>query len=178
MKYYMEKLYLAQVDKNNAVIGQVERWQAHEKGILHRGFTVILFYDNQIVLQHRRHPAFDKFWDMTFSSHPIYINNVLQPDSAAIADSLKREWSIDENGLDAGLKFLGKIYYKAKDPHSVYTEHEIDYIYLAELKDKPRPNPEYAYSFELVSKLEIENRKLKIDLTPWVEKIIEGIDIL
>lgn len=166
MAYYSHKLYLAQVDRDDNIISPIERWEAHKKGILHRGFTLVLFYNEKLILQHRKHPAFDGCWDMTFSSHQIYVNNgYLQNNLTAIYEALKREWRVEKEGLKNEPKFLGKIYYKARDPKSIYTEHEIDHIYFAELKDKPDPNLEYAYGFQLVESLEIE-------VAPWVKKIL------
>ena len=43
-------------------------------------------------------------------------------------------WNIDQTELKVMPKYLGKFYYIAKDPNSVFTEHEIDYIYQAEPK--------------------------------------------
>ncbi|VVA44058.1 conserved hypothetical protein [Candidatus Roizmanbacteria bacterium] len=171
MDYYKKELFLAKVDKDDNILGKIERWQAHKEGILHRGFTMILTYQNRIVLQHRKHLAFDGFFDLTFSSHQIYINDVLQTDEDAINDTLKREWNIDQSGIKNIPKYLGKFYYKAKDLNSVFTEHEIDYIYVAELKDLPNPNPNFAYGFELVSKEEINKYKV----APWVKEIIKLI---
>lgn len=189
MDYYREKFFLAKVDKDNKIIGKVERWSAHEKAILHRGFTMILTYQNQYLLQHRRHPAFDKFWDLSFSSHPIYLSPLssrakrgisLQSDLDAIYFSLEREWNLKKSDLVSEPKFLGKIYYKARDPNSIYTEHEFDYIYKSELKHLPQPNPEYSYGFKVLENwkparpaggLEIRN----FLLCPWVEKILNEI---
>ncbi|MEK7597376.1 MAG: hypothetical protein AAB441_01900 [Patescibacteria group bacterium] len=171
MDYYKKELFLAEIDKDDNVIGKIERWQAHKNGILHRGFTTILTYQNNIVLQHRKHPAFDGYFDLTFSSHQIYVYDVLQTDEDAINKTLKREWNINGSGLKSIPKYLGKFYYKAKDPNSIFTEHEIDYIYQAELKKLPTPNLDFAYGFELVSKEEIKNYKV----APWTNKIIEMI---
>lgn len=183
MDYYKKRLFLAEVDKKDNIIGKIERWQAHRDGILHRGFTTILTYQNNIVLQHRKHLAFDRYFDLTFSSHQIYINGRLQTDLEAINETLKREWNIDGSGLINEPKFLKKFYYKAKDPQSIFAEHEIDYIYQAELKDPPIPNPDFAYGFKLIknflaleasekwAKLEIRNFKI----APWVSEIIKMI---
>ncbi|MFA5770021.1 MAG: hypothetical protein WC894_00820 [Patescibacteria group bacterium] len=171
MDYYKKELFLAQVDKEDNILGKIERWKAHKEGILHRGFTAVLTYKNNIVLQHRKHLAFDGYFDLTFSSHQIYINEKLQTDIEAIKETLKREWSIDQTGLTGELKYLGKFYYKAKDPNSIFTEHEIDYIYQAELKKLPTPNPDFAYGFELIDKQKIENYKI----APWVKDIIKII---
>jgi len=169
MEYYQQKLLLAKVDKNDNIIGKIERWQAHRDGALHRGFTVILTYKNNIVLQHRKHLAFDGYFDLTFSSHQVYKNKKLQTDLEAIYETLKREWNIDKTGLIDEPKFIDKFYYKAKDPNSIFTEHEIDYIYQAELKSLPIPNFDFAHGFKLVDKLQIKNFKT----APWADNIIK-----
>lgn len=171
MEYYQKKLFLAEIDKNDHVIGKIERWQAHRDGVLHRGFTAVLTYQNNIVLQHRKHPAFDGYFDLTFSSHPVYKNEMLQNDLEAIYGALKREWNIDKTGLIDEPEFLDKFYYKAKDPQSIFSEHEIDYIYQAELKNLPAPNLDFAYGYSLVEK----NKILDFKIAPWVEEIIKMI---
>lgn len=176
MNYYQQKLFLAKVDNSDNIIGKIERWEAHKEGVLHRGFTAILTYQNDIVLQHRKHPAFDGYFDLTFSSHQVYKNNHLQTDLEAIYDTLKREWYINTDDLIEKPKYLGKFYYSAKDSQSVFTEHEIDYIYQAELKNLPTPNSDYAYGFKLINKSRIKNLKLKIKdfkIAPWIKEMIK-----
>lgn len=173
MDYYKKRLYLAEVDKNDNVIGKTERWQAHRNGVLHRGFTVILTYQDQIVLQHRKHLAFDGYFDLTFSSHQIYKNEKLQNDLEAIYETLKREWSLDKTGLVDEPKFLGKFYYKARDQRSVFTEHEADYIYVSRLKKLPTPNFDFAYGYSLMNRGQII--KSELPFAPWVKEIIKMI---
>src|SRR5260221_6102355 len=148
--YYNKKIYLANVDERDTVIGEVERWEAHEKGILHRGFTAILSYQGQFLLQHRMHPAFDGTWDFTFSSHQVYISGQLQSDIEAIHTALTREWNMHKEDIEGTPVFLGKVLYKAKDPKSIYTEHEWDYIYLARIKKLPDPPKDFMYSYEII----------------------------
>ncbi len=170
MDYYHSKQYIAQVDSDDNIGEKIERWQAHEQGILHRGFTVILLYEQQFVLQHRKHPAFDGFYDLTFSSHQRYKNNVLQKDEEAILETLEREWNIDITGIKEKPLSIGKIYYKAKDPKSIYTEHEIDYIYMAKLIDRPNPTKDFAYGFETATKQTLHD----FNLAPWVDIIVQN----
>ena len=167
MDYYKKELMLAEVDKSDRLIGPVERWRAHEKGICHRGFTAILTYNHQIILQHRKHPAFDGFYDLTFSSHPIFIAGKLQSMEDAIYNTLKREWNLTKKDLITDLKYLDKFYYKAKDPKSIYIEHEVDYLYLAELNKLPDVNKDFAYDYKLVDFGPISN----FQMAPWTEKI-------
>lgn len=171
--YYQRKLYLPQVDNHDSIIGKIERWEAHEKGLLHRGFTAILTYKGQFLLQHRRHPAFDKCWDFTFSSHAVYVNNQLQSDTDAIYEALKREWGLTKNDLTTKPMFKGKIYYCAKDPASIYTEHEFDYVYELKLKRLPNPSNEFLYGFKILPDIaEIKKFASTHILAPWVNKIM------
>lgn len=183
MDYYQKKFYLAQVDRNDQLIGPVERWQAHEKGILHRGFTVILTYNNQLLLQQRKHPVFDKKYDLSFSSHPIFVAGQLEPMEEAIFRTLKREWNLNgtdlnrsdlKSGLKTGLKYLDKIYYRAADPKSKFVEHEIDHIYLAEINKLPQPNLDFAYGYKLINQKNLPSKiyDLGSKLAPWVKKIV------
>lgn len=169
MNYFQQKQFLAQVDKNDKIIEKIEKWKAHKKGILHRAFSLILTYKDKYVVQHRKHVAFDGVYDLTFSSHQIYINNVLQTDLEAIYASLKREWNLREKDLKTIPEFLGKIYYKAKDPKSTYSEHEVDYIFQAQVRKPPRPNPDFAYASFLLEKKDFQ----RINFAPWVRKILQ-----
>lgn len=176
MDYYKQKQFIAQVDKNDKILDQIEKWDCHKKGILHRAFTAIIIHKNQYVLQHRKHPAFNGVFDLSFSSHQIYVNNRLQSDLEAVYDSLKREWNLQKKDLSYEPKFLGKIYYKAKDQNSIYIEREIDYIYIVESKILPIPNFDFAYGFSLVKKEVLKSYGPKVlnslPLAPWIKKIV------
>ncbi|OGK11280.1 hypothetical protein A2954_06155 [Candidatus Roizmanbacteria bacterium RIFCSPLOWO2_01_FULL_37_12] len=171
MDYYKEKQFIAQVDKKDKVIRNLEKWEAHKKGILHRGYTCILTFEDKIILQHRKHPVFDGVFDLSFSSHQLYTNGKLQSDEEAIYDGLKREWNLKKSDLKEKPQFIKKIYYKSKDPNSGYTEHEIDYIYIVELKNLPTPNYDFAYGFSLVDQKLITDYRLPF--TPWVKVMLD-----
>jgi len=175
MDYYKEKQYIAQVDKNDNVLGKIEKWEAHKKGVLHRAFTMILYYRDKIILQHRKHPVFDGYFDLSFSSHQIFIHDKLEDDLTTIYKTLKREWNLDKSGLIAEPKKMGQIYYKTKDPQSVFYDHEIDYIYEGTLSKLPNPNYNFAYGFSLVEKKLITDNRLPTTklLAPWVKVMIE-----
>lgn len=176
MDYYKEKQFIAKVDKNDKILGKIEKWEAHKKGVLHRAFTVILTYKNNYILQHRKHPVFDGYFDLSFSSHQIFIGDKLEDDLTAIYKTLKREWNISKKGLTAVPKKIGQIYYKAKDPNSVFFDHEIDYIYEGTLKNLPTPNYDFAYGFSLIEKNKLLTPNpytLSPILAPWVKIMLE-----
>src|SRR3989338_11206359 len=127
MDYYKAIQYLAVVDREDNIIGKMEKWEAHKKGVLHRAYTAILQYQDNIILQQRKHPVFDDVYDLSFSSHQIYNKDLLQTNEEALFEGLLREWNFNKKNI-IDTKFLGKIYYKSKDEKSEFFDHEIDYI--------------------------------------------------
>lgn len=175
MDYYTKKQLVATVDKNNSITGSVEKWEAHKKGILHKGFTVVLIYKGQYVLQHRKHPAFDGYFDLTFSSHPLYEKGKLQNETEAIFHSLKREMNIEKNDVIGMPIYKGVVWYKAQDPNSEFIEHEMDSIYIAKIKNLPQPNFTYSYGFSLqsIDQIRDKNSSLSKLLVPWVTALLQ-----
>ena len=188
---------IARVDRKGNIIGKIEKWEAHKKGILHRGFTVVVYYQDYIILQHRKHPAFDGTFDATISSHQIFIDGKLQDTIDATYEALRRELNIAKSDLISKPENLGFVYYKAKDPTSEFTphpedpdplrrktsrkvvgagftEHEIDDVLVVKVKKMPTPNYNFAYGLSLVKRSEILNKKSRIykSLAPWVKVMI------
>jgi isopentenyl-diphosphate Delta-isomerase len=67
----MEKVVL--VDEDDNPTGTMEKMEAHEKGLLHRAFSVFIFNNNGDMLLQQR--AFSKYhsgglWTNTCCSHP------------------------------------------------------------------------------------------------------------
>ena len=173
--YYKKKIIIAHCDRKGQILGPIERWEAHEKAILHRAFTVALFYKNQLVLQHRKHPVFDGVMDVTSSSHQVFSNGTLQDTIEATYDCLMREWGLDKNDLLEKPKDLGTIYYRAKDKFSIYTEHEVCNIVVATIKRPPKFNENVSYGFSFASKKELldKNSRLFSTLAPWVQVMLK-----
>lgn len=169
MNYYQKKLYLAKVNEKDEIIGRIERWQAHREKILHRGFTTILIYQNNFILQHRKHPVFDGVYDLSFSSHPFFIKNRLQSMEEAIVNTLKREWITSEKNIKP--IFLEKYYYQEKDNQSEFYEHEFNYLYLVPLTQPIKNNNQFSYAMNVLTFEELLNQFQKINFAPWVKKI-------
>ena len=175
MDYYKKKQFIAEVNEQDEVVGQSEKWEAHKKGILHRGYTAIVTFEDQFVLQHRKHPVFDNVFDFSFSSHQIYVDDVVQDNVVSVLDGLGREWGIHAEDVIDDIKLAKKIQYKAFDDASGYYENEIDHIYTVELSKMPEPNYEFAYGFFTIHKNNIEkllDPRIQSLLAPWAHKII------
>lgn len=173
--YYKQRQLIARVNEQGDILEEIEKWEAHEKGILHKALTVTLKYKGQYILQKRKHPAFDKVLDLTSSSHQLFIGGKLQSPEEATLDCLKREWGLTIDDLVSSPRLIGTVYYKAKDPNSIYTEHEMCDILETELISDPKPNLDFAYGFKLVNKDELLNEDSEIfkKLAPWCQVAIE-----
>lgn len=169
MDYYKKKIMIATCDKQGNLTGEIERWEAHEKGILHRAFTLALIYKGQYIIQHRKHPLFNGSLDITASSHQMMENGKLEDTLKACERALFREWKIKKSDFLGKMKIKGAIYYKAKDPNSIYTEHEYCDIIELHVKRIPEPNYEVAYGVSVATKEELLDKKSLIikALTPW-----------
>lgn len=173
--YYSKKQNIQQLSKKGKPIGAVEKWEAHKMGKLHKALSVVLIYKNQYILQHRKHPAFDGVFDLTSSSHQLIIKNNLQSSIEATYECLRREWNLDKKDLIGEIKAVGMIYYKAKDPRSIYEEHEMCDMLSVKLKSLPKPNYDFAYGFSLVDKKTLTNKNSLIykNLAPWSKVAIK-----
>lgn len=172
--YYKQKIIIAKCDKKGNILGPIERWEAHEKAILHRAFTVAVYYKDKLLVQHRRHPVFDGTFDVTSSSHQVYKKGSLQDTIEASLACLKREWKIAKKDVFE-MRDLGTIYYKAKDKFSIYTEHEVCNIVVCSVKKLPKPNYEVSYGYSLLSKQELNKNRGIIyeNLAPWVKVMLK-----
>jgi len=177
MNYYKQKQFIAKIDRKGNIIGKIEKWEAHRKGVLHKALTVAIIYKGQYILQHRKHPAFDGVLDLTSSSHQIYINNKLQTTEEATYECLKREWGLSKKDFIGKLRNDGAIYYKARDLKSGFTEHEVCEMLTIKIKKLPTPDFDYAYGFSLVTKKQLLDKRGRIygSLAPWVKKMLHKL---
>lgn len=173
--YYKQTQMITKIDRDGRILGEIEKWEAHRKGILHKALTVAIIFEGKFIIQHRKHPAFDGTFDVTSSSHQLFINGRLQTTEEATLDCLKREWGITKEDLKGEISDHGSVYYKAKDPNSEFTEHEVCDVLLVEVTKEPTPDLDFAYGMEIINKEELTNTNTEIyqKLAPWVKVMIE-----
>lgn len=166
---------IARCDKKGNILGPIERWEAHEKGILHRAFSVVMKYKDYYIIQHRKHPVFDAVIDVTSSSHQIYNakTKTLQDTVEATINTLLREWKMSERDFLTKPKVIGTVYYKAKDKHSIYIEHEVDDVVEVKVKRIPEPNYEFAYGSSLMTRRDLMKvGRVREVVAPWVKAML------
>lgn len=193
--HYTRQIMIAQVDQDDKVIGPVERWKAHTENVLHRAISVVIYYEDHVYVQHRKHPLFDGWFDVTIASHQVWDPVTgLQDDIAAVYDNLKREWGVAPSDLLKKPEYMGKIYYHAEDvenntrgylnPETAkkllsegkhFHEQEFDYFYRVDLKKPMPPVFDYCYGYSLVPLVDIKSGRngVAMHLTPWIAQAIK-----
>ncbi len=161
-----EKVLL--VDTQDRVLGTMPKLEAHQKGVLHRAFSVfILNRQNALMLQQR---AWDKYhspglWTNTCCSHQRE-----GEDSLAAGKRRLQE----EMGLEAPLTPLFTFIYKAPFDNGL-TEHELDHVLLGYSEQSPNPNLHEVADWQWMPLEEVQ-RKLTEQpeqFTVWFKIIFE-----
>ncbi len=138
----MEEVVL--VDQNNNVIGYMEKMEAHEKGLLHRAFSVFIFNsNNELLLQQR---AISKYhsgglWTNTCCSHPRKNEKFI--------DAANRRL-VEEMGMSVELEKAFSFTYKADLDHNLI-EHELDWVFIGKSDDLPVINKEEVESYKYIN---------------------------
>lgn len=156
------------VDERDEKIGLMPKLEAHQKGILHRAFSVFIINDNnELMLQQR---AMNKYhspglWTNTCCSH--------QRDGETSVEAGKRRLE-EEMGFNTPLKETGSIIYKAPFDNGL-TEHELDHILIGNFNGIPEINQAEVSSWKWMT-LEQIQKDIRInpdDYTAWFKIIID-----
>ena len=142
--------YVILVDEQDNELGLMEKIEAHEKGLLHRAFSVfILNQKNELLLQQR---ALHKYhsgglWTNTCCSHPR------QGESNIEAAHRRMQ---EEMGMDAPMEKLLDFIYKAEFDNNM-TEHELDHVFIGYSEENPKINPDEVAAYKWVNLDELKN---------------------
>jgi len=132
------------VDEQDNPIGLMPKMEAHEKGVLHRAFSVFILNDaGELMLQQR---ALHKYhspglWTNTCCSH--------QRNGETNISAGKRRLQ-EEMGFVAELREVTSFIYKAPFDNGL-TEHELDHIMIGKYNDVPNINPEEVADWKWMS---------------------------
>ncbi len=152
-------------DKETGLMGKLE---AHQKGLLHRAFSVLVFNSsNDFLLQRRAASKYHSagLWSNTCCSHPAPNETILE----AGARRLK-----EEMGLLCDLQELYHFIYKV-DFENGLTEQELDHVLVGFTDQQPTLNLTEASEWKYIS---YENLKKDILINPdmytfWFKVIFE-----
>ena len=136
-----EKVIL--VDKNDNQIGFMPKLEAHQKGVLHRAFSIFIFNNKyELLLQKRASSKYHSggLWTNTCCSHPREDEDIL--------DAANRRL-IEEMGIETILRKVYEFTYKAELDNDL-TEHEFDHVFYGVYNEDPEINPDEADDFKWI----------------------------
>ena len=164
----MKKENVVLVDRNDNPMGLMPKLEAHEKGVLHRAFSVfILNQKSQLMLQRR---ALDKYhspglWTNTCCSHPRESESIIEAGLRRLKE---------EMGFTTPLEPMFSFIYKSKFDNGL-TEHEFDHVLLGYYDKPPFINAIEVSEWKWMSleKIILEIKNKPEDFTVWFKIIFE-----
>lgn len=137
------------VDTEDKEIGSMDKMEAHQKGKLHRAFSIFIFNSRGELLLQRR--AIEKYhsggkWTNTCCSHPRA--------GEETADAAERRLT-EEMGMIADLQYVFSFLYKAELGNGL-TEHEYDHVFFGQSDQVPDPDPAEVTDFRYIHPLALQ----------------------
>lgn len=164
----MKEEQVVLVDEKNNTLGLMPKLEAHEKGVLHRAFSVFIFNDkNELMLQQRAAHKYHSplLWTNTCCSH--------QREGESNLEAGKRRL-FEEMGFMTPLKEVFSFIYKAPFDNGL-TEHELDFVLVGNFNGEPNINKEEVQDWKWMSLEEVKKDILQHpDLyTAWFKIIFQ-----
>ena len=161
-----EKVIL--VDKNDNQVGLMPKLEAHEKGVLHRAFSIFIFNSKyKLLLQKRASSKYHSggLWTNTCCSHPR--------EGEDIFDAANRRLD-EEIGITTSLRKVYDFIYKAELDNQL-TEHEFDHVFYGVCDNDPILNKDEAEDFKWVDMETLNNDIIKNEdnYTVWFKIAFE-----
>jgi isopentenyl-diphosphate Delta-isomerase len=150
------------VDEFDNAIGEMEKMEAHEKGLLHRAFSIFLFNSSkQVLLQQRALKKYHSpgLWTNACCSHP-------RPNEDLKEAALRRLG--EELNVVAPIEEVFSFTYHASFENGLI-EHEYDHVFFGNYNGEIAYNTEEVMATEWYTIEEVEAmiEEAPLKLTPW-----------
>lgn len=146
----------------------MEKMEAHEKGILHRAFSVFVVNSGgELMMQQRAYHKYHSggLWTNTCCSHPR--------DGESNEEAAHRRL-MEEMGFDCEVRKMFDFVYRAELDKGM-TEHEFDHLFIGYYDGIPQINPDEVNAWKWMTIEEVE-RDVAVnptDYTEWFKIIFE-----
>lgn len=155
------------VDEDDNETGYLDKLEAHQKGVLHRAFSVLIFNPaGELLLQKRADTKYHSagLWTNTCCSHP-------KPNEPMV-DAVQRRLK-EEMGIACETNFIYKFLYRAPLDHGLI-EHELDYVFIGTCEDKPAINSDEVSDWKFISLADLRRDLIKKPdtYTFWFKEIM------
>lgn len=154
--------YILTVDERDRETGYMEKMEVHQKGILHRAFSVMIFnHDGEVLLQKRAKTKYHSpgLWTNSCCSH--------QREGETLTEAVLRRIR-DELGITCNCKETFTFRYRVEFDNGLI-EHEIDHVFVGRYDGKIFPNKDEIEEIRWVplDQLEIEMNEHPEAFTFW-----------
>ncbi len=168
----MRQEMLILVDEQDNEIGLMEKQEAHEKALLHRAFSILIFNKKgETLLQQRALTKYHSagLWTNACCSHPR---------AGEITVHAAHRRLIEELGFDCQLELKHSFIYKAPFDNGL-TEHEFDHVFFGDYNEVINFNPEEvaAVKWVTVPSLLADINNNPENYTVWFKMIVEEIHL-
>lgn len=166
----MQRNKVLLVDPKNNPLGTMDKMEAHQRGLLHRAFSIFIFNSTgQMLLQqraaHKYHGA--NLWTNTCCSHP-------QAGEDVYASALER--LSFEMGMQCDIYEVFSMLYHSPVENGLI-EHEYDHIFIGFSDEDPVPNPaevqDYRWADPSLIEQEVSGRSERY--TVWFRKALGDV---
>lgn len=152
------------VDENDNPWGKLEKSLVHEKGLLHRAFSVFLFNSQgQLLLQQRADEKYHSggLWTNSCCSHPRHDEYIVH----AINRRLE-----EEMGIKCNTEFKFSFTYRTEFANGMI-ENEYDHVYFGISDELPQPSPDEVKDWKYSDLHSLENDLIQYPerFTAWLQ---------
>jgi isopentenyl-diphosphate delta-isomerase len=150
------------VNELDEQVGVMEKMEAHQKGLLHRAFSIFIFNQKGKMLLQQR--ASNKYhsggkWSNACCSHPL--------PGEELSDAAKRRLK-EELGFETDLKKVFEFTYRVELENSLI-ENEVDHVFTGQYNGKIILNPEEVqdYCFKSIPEIKQSLQIKPATFTKW-----------
>lgn len=172
MNTFTQEEQVVLVDEQCHELGLMGKMEAHEKGVLHKAISVLIYNTTGQMLVTQRAPGkyhWPGIWSNTCCSHPRHAESF----SAAAHRRLR-----EETGIETPLEELFSFVYRAQDEQTGLIEHEYDVVFRGVYDGACAMNPEEIgdYKWYTVDELKKEIQQQPEKFSFWFKVILEEME--
>ena len=168
----MKKENVILVNENDEFIGEMEKYEAHQKGLLHRAVSVfIVDKEGNWLLQQRAKSKYHsgQLWSNACCTHPA-------PNETTLDSANRRLF--EEMGMNCELNEIFNFTYKIKLDNEM-TEHELDHVYIGITNDLPNINLSEVMNWKKIKYKDLleDVAQNPMKYTVWFKQIYQRVQL-